>query len=216
MIFNKEKILYLAKQKGEFQVKFLEKNKNSDCYKIVKSLENISNIELKRKDKFAWYYSITEKGNDELLKLQAEYKNKNKNSRSKKIEKSLDSFMDDDNKDKKRNYYVYQGRDKKTGEIVYIGTTVQVPNARFRWHKANGKNLNFNVLFEFDNPDDMLQKELDLIKELKPKLNKITNRKQNLNVKLTNERLNKRVGDKEWCQSCLKRRARVGNVCGYC
>lgn len=110
MIFNKEKVLYWAKQKGEFQVKFSEKNKNSDCYKIVKSLENIDNLELKRKDSFSWYYCITEKGVEELLRLQAEYKNKNKRSNIKKTEKSLDSFMDDNNKDKKRGYYVYQGR----------------------------------------------------------------------------------------------------------
>ncbi len=107
-----------------------------------------------------------------------------------------------------RNYTVYKG--ERNGEIVYIGTTIQEPAARFRWHKANGKNLEFTVLETFDNPDDMLNKEFELIKKHRPKLNKITKRKQNLNRKLMDAELQARKGDDEWCQSCLKRRVNKG------
>lgn len=107
-----------------------------------------------------------------------------------------------------RVYSVYEGRDDKD-ELVYIGTTVQKPSARFRWHKANGKPLRFKVLHQFDNPDKMLDKEFELIQKHKPRLNKIVNRKQNLNIKLSQQELDKRKGNKSWCQGCLKRRVRV-------
>lgn len=102
-----------------------------------------------------------------------------------------------------RVYTVYRGKLK--GKIVYIGTTIQKPEDRFRWHKHNGKNLNFTVLHQFDNSEAMLDKEFELIKKHQPRMNKIKHRKQNLNAVLSAEELQKRVGQKGWCQSCLKR-----------
>ncbi len=126
--------------------------------------------------------------------------------------KSSDKQKDDE---MSRTYSVYKGELK--GKVVYIGTTIQKPSDRFRWHKHNGKNLSFTVLHQFDNEDEMLNKEFELIKDLKPRLNKITHRKQNLNVRLTPEKLSSRKGDKEWCQSCFKRRVNKGySECMYC
>ena len=107
-----------------------------------------------------------------------------------------------------RTYTVYKG--EQNGKLVYIGTTIQEPSARFRWHKANGKPLKFTVLSQFDNADAMLDEEYRLIKQLQPRMNKITHRKQNLNVALTQEELDARKGDKQWCQCCLKRRVNKG------
>lgn len=112
-------------------------------------------------------------------------------------------------------FYVYAGYD--SGILVYIGTTIQVPADRFRWHKANGKDLNFTVLHSCANADEMLDKEWELIKKLKPRLNNITKRKQNLNKKLDDATTQQRIGDKEWCQSCFRRRVNVGYTkCYYC
>lgn len=112
-------------------------------------------------------------------------------------------------------FYVYKGELK--GSIVYIGTTIQNPKNRFRWHRSNGKDFDFTVLYSFDNQREMLDLEFELIKIHKPKYNKITHRRQNFNVKLTEEQLAERVGDDEWCQSCLKRRANKGyKRCMYC
>lgn len=114
-------------------------------------------------------------------------------------------------------FTVYSGKDKLTRDLVYIGTTVQKPADRFRWHKANGKDLVFEVLFQFDSEDEMLDKEFELIKQLRPKMNKIVHRKQNLNRRLTSITLNSRRNNAEWCQSCLKRRVNKGYmVCFYC
>ena len=116
---------------------------------------------------------------------------------------------------KNRTYSVYKG--ELQGTVVYIGTTIQKPSDRFRWHKHNGKNLTFTVLHQFDNPEDMLIKEYDLIKSLSPRLNKITHRKQNLNVRLDAAAIDSRRGDKEWCQSCMKRRVNKGyKTCMWC
>lgn len=105
----------------------------------------------------------------------------------------------------------------KNNRLVYIGTTIQDPKERFRWHKYNGKDLDFKILKTFDNTDDMLGVEFMLINLLKPKLNIITNRKQNLNVKLDDDEIKQRVGNDKWCQSCLKRRVNKGYVnCYYC
>lgn len=114
-----------------------------------------------------------------------------------------------------RTYTVYKGC--INSKIVYIGTTVQKPEDRFRWHKCNGKNFNFAVLHQFDNEQEMIDKEFELIKEHNPKYNKIKHRKQNLNVKLTDEQLQLRVGDADWCQRCLKRHVNKGyKYCYYC
>lgn len=112
-----------------------------------------------------------------------------------------------------RVYSVYKG--EVNGEIVYIGTTIQEPRARFRWHKSNGKPFSFTVLSQHPSAESMLDEELRLIKKHKPRHNKRI--KQNFNVKLTREQLDLRVGDKVWCQSCLKRRVRDGyKACYFC
>lgn len=114
-----------------------------------------------------------------------------------------------------RVYSVYKG--EENGFLVYIGTTMQKPSARFRWHKANGKPLNFTVLHQFDNPEDMLDKEFELIQKYKPALNKIIKRKQNFNAKLSYSQLEARRGDAVWCQCCFKRRVNVGyKKCAFC
>lgn len=215
MIFNNEKILYWAKSKGEFEVKRNEKRRKTDCFNIIINLLSLGFLELAREYRGDKYYKITSKGNAKLLEYQEFYK-KNKENKKKPVKVNLDSFMDVPTKQEKRIYSVYKGMHKTSGEIAYIGTTVQLPKNRFRWHKSNGKDLNFKVIHEFDNADDMLKKEFELIKSLKPKLNKITSRSQNLNVKLTKLELDKRVNDEEWCQSCLRRRAKQDRHCGYC
>lgn len=107
-----------------------------------------------------------------------------------------------------RTYTVYKG--ERNGKLVYIGTTIQEPSARFRWHKANGKDLKFTVLEQYDNAGSMLDEEHRLIKRHSPKLNKIRHRRQNLNVALTQAELEARKGVAEWCQSCLRRRVSKG------
>ena len=114
-----------------------------------------------------------------------------------------------------RVYSVYKG--ELNNQLVYIGTTVQVPSERFRWHKYNGKDFKFTVLKQFDNSEDMLNLEFELIQKHKPKFNKITKRKQNFNAKLSPDELQSRKGDKSWCQCCLKRRVNAGYTkCYYC
>lgn len=119
----------------------------------------------------------------------------------------------------KRTYTVYEGYEN--GLLVYIGTTIQKPEDRFRWHKSRtkafkGKTIVFKVLNQFDNEKDMLDLEFDLIKKLKPKYNNRKTR-QNLNVKLTQLVLDTRKGDPAWCQCCLKRRAKKGyRFCYWC
>lgn len=114
-----------------------------------------------------------------------------------------------------RTYSVYKG--EQNGKIVYIGTTTQEPEARFRWHKANGKPLQFTVLSQHDNQEEMLDVEFLLIQKHRPKFNKITERKQNFNAKLSPEALEARKGCLEWCQGCLKRRVNKGySRCAWC
>lgn len=130
------------------------------------------------------------------------------------MRKELDSIGFSPNS---KGFYVYKGLSKRTGDLMYIGTTIQIPKDRFRWHKANGKSLNFSVIKICKDQDEMLDLEHKLIQQYKPRLNKITNRKQNFNKKLTQEDLNLRVGDSEWCQCCLKRRVNKGySKCYYC
>lgn len=105
-----------------------------------------------------------------------------------------------------RTYTVYKG--EKGGKIVYIGTTIQEPEARFRWHRSNGKRFDFTVLSRHPTAEEMLAEELRLIELHKPKYNKRL--KQNLNAKLTPEQLEARRGSHEWCQACLKRRVSAG------
>ena len=112
-----------------------------------------------------------------------------------------------------RTHTVYKG--EAGGRIVYIGTTIQEPSERFRWHKYNGKDLAFTVLAQYDTPEKMLAEERRLIELHKPKMNKRL--KQNFNVKLTQEQLDGRVNGPCWCQKCLKRRVNPGyKNCMYC
>lgn len=114
-----------------------------------------------------------------------------------------------------RTHSVYKG--EVDGVIVYIGTTIQKPAARFRWHKTNGKPFKFTVLRSFDNAQQMLAEEFRLIQKHKPKYNKITHREQNFNGKLSAEQSAERVGLAGWCQSCLRRRVNTGyTTCFYC
>lgn len=112
-------------------------------------------------------------------------------------------------------YSVYTG--SKGGRVVYVGTTIQKPSDRFRWHKANGKRLNFEVIATFTDADQMLAEEFRLIQLHRPSMNKITKRKQNFNVQLSAEQLEARRGDKQWCQGCLRRHVNAGyTYCMYC
>jgi hypothetical protein len=118
-----------------------------------------------------------------------------------------------------KGFYVYKGIPKEEGgkRLLYIGTTIQIPSDRFRWHKANGKDFKFEIIKICENEDEMLDTEFYLIKKYNPKHNKITKRKQNFNKKLSEEDLKLRIGDKEWCQSCLKRRVNRGfKKCYFC
>ena len=116
-----------------------------------------------------------------------------------------------------KGFYVYKGLDKQSQKMVYIGTTTQVPRDRFRWHKANGKDFTFEIIAICENAEQMLDLEFNLIRKYKPCKNKITSRKQNYNKVLGEADLATRVGNKEWCQSCLKRRVNKGyKKCYYC
>ena len=121
---------------------------------------------------------------------------------------------------KDKGFYVYKGLGKKgvtKGKIKYIGTTTQIPSERFRWHEAHGKNLDFQIIAICKDKDEMLDLEFRLIRHCHPSLNKISDRKQNLNTKLTEEELESRKGNPEWCQCCLKRRVNKGYIyCYYC
>ncbi|MBR4177082.1 MAG: hypothetical protein IKQ53_06755 [Bacteroidales bacterium] len=116
-------------------------------------------------------------------------------------------------------YVVYFGYSKKKNndKVQYVGTTIQHPMSRWYYHSTHGKDLRFEVVLRFNNKEDMLEKEYEFIKKLHPPLNKITKRQQNLNVPLTGEELEKRKGDPEWCQCCLKRRVNKGyKYCYFC
>jgi len=116
---------------------------------------------------------------------------------------------------RKDKYIVYFGY--KGDKVVYVGTTIQPPHSRWYYHSIHGKDFRFEEKFRYDNERDMLNKEFELIKQLHPKYNKITNRIQNLNVELTAEELEARKGNPEWCQCCLKRRVNKGyKYCYFC
>lgn len=120
-------------------------------------------------------------------------------------------------KAEKRPYVftVYKG--EKNNKIVYIGTTIQSPSDRFRWHKANGKLLHFTVLSQHASKDEMLDEEFRLIKKHKPLMNKITQRRQNFNAKLSQDELDLRKDNPEWCQFCFRRRVNKGyKYCYWC
>ncbi len=115
-----------------------------------------------------------------------------------------------------KGFYVYKGL-SQSGKLKYIGTTIQIPTERFRWHKYNGKDLVFSVIKICENQTEMLDLEYKLIRKYNPPLNKIKKRKQNYNVVLTQEELESRKGNDEWCQCCLKRRVNKGyKYCYYC
>lgn len=117
-----------------------------------------------------------------------------------------------------KGFYVYVGRSKEgKNKLKYIGTTIQIPADRFRYHRNNGKDLLFEIIAICQNQDEMLDLEYKLIRKYNPPLNKITNRRQNFNVTLTTEELERRKGNEEWCQRCLRRHVNVGyRYCYYC
>ena len=150
-----------------------------------------------QKELYEYYLSIDDSNNlsfNEFIDMIVEYKNR---------------------KDK---YVVYIGKSrKKKNNICYVGTTIQYPLSRWFYHKTHNHNFIFEIVFRFDNEKDMLDKEFELIKKYHPSANKITNRPQNYNVELTEEELEKRKGDLEWCQCCLKRRVNKGyKYCYWC
>lgn len=117
-----------------------------------------------------------------------------------------------------KGFYVYKGLSKEgKNKLKYIGTTIQIPSERFRWHKYNGKDLIFEIIAICKNQNEMLDLEYRLIKKYNPPMNKIKSRRQNFNVVLSLEELESRKGNKEWCQRCLKRHVNKGyNYCYYC
>lgn len=125
-----------------------------------------------------------------------------------------------DYKERADKYLVYLGyskKDKEHKKIIYVGTTIQHPMSRWYYHSIHGKDLDFVEYKRFDNENDMLDLEFELIKKHKPSLNKITKRKQNFNVELTEDVLEQRKGDEQWCQCCLKRRVNKGyRYCYWC
>lgn len=134
----------------------------------------------------------------------------------------LQSFIDMlvEYKEREDKYLVYVGysrKDKDKKNVIYVGTTIQFPLARWYYHKIHGKNLVFEEYKRFDNESDMLDLEYELIKKHRPSCNTITSRRQNFNVALTQEELESRKGNPEWCQCCLKRRVSKGyKYCYYC
>ena len=120
-------------------------------------------------------------------------------------------------KDKYVVYFGYSKNDKEHKNIIYIGTTIQLPISRWYYHSTHGKNLDFVEKFRFDNEQDMLDKEYEMIQKYRPRMNKITSRRQNLNAELSIETLNERKGNPQWCQCCLRRHVNLGyKYCFYC
>ena len=117
-----------------------------------------------------------------------------------------------------KGFYVYKGLSKEgNNKLKYIGTTIQVPSERFRWHKYNGKDLLFELIAICQTSTEMLDLEYRLIKKYNPPMNKIKSRRQNFNVILSDEEIESRKGNKEWCQCCLKRHVNKGySRCYYC
>jgi len=118
-----------------------------------------------------------------------------------------------------KGFYLYKGMSKEIDgkRLLYIGTTIQIPADRFRWHKANGKDFRFEIIKICKDQNEMLDTEFKLITKYHPRYNKITKRKQNFNKKLSDEEKYSRVHDKEWCQCCLTRRVNKGYThCYYC
>ncbi len=113
-----------------------------------------------------------------------------------------------------KGFWVYFGfRGQK---LVYIGTTMQKPSDRFRWHRHNGKPLRFEVAGKYKTADEMLDGEIKLIKKHQPKLNK-KKTKHNDNRKLGEAEIEARKGSSSWCQCCLKRRVNAGySKCYFC
>ena len=204
--WTEEKILYFASKDRGFELD-KEAITQKALRDTVETMKSNGLLKKKSSSMFKTVWRATDEGLDKLLEYQQAYRS----SKQSKLEKNtVDTCIKDG-----RNYHVYFGRDKND-KLVYIGTTIQEPEARWRWHRNNGKNLRFEIHKTFDNKNDMLLLEFELIKLYKPKLNKITGRPQNLNVKLTKNELESRKGNKEWCQSCLKRRAKNGDYCGHC
>jgi len=146
------------------------------------------------------------------------YLQTNKDGDSLSFESFVDAIKEYKNRDDKFIVYVGYGiNDTNKDKILYVGTTIQYPISRWYYHIIHGNNLIFKEVFRFNNKDQMLEKEFELINKYHPKKNKITDRPQNYNVKLTDEELERRIGNPEWCQSCFKRRVSKGyTICWAC
>lgn len=108
---------------------------------------------------------------------------------------------------------VYKGL--SNGEIVHIGITTQKPEVRFRTHEKRNLIDEFVVVAELDTAEEALTLEKELILKYKPKYSKRI--KQNDNRKLSNETVEGRKNNSEWCQSCLRRRVNKGyKRCKWC
>lgn len=118
---------------------------------------------------------------------------------------------------------VYKGL--SNGEIVHIGITTQKPEVRFRTHEKRNLIDEFVIVAEFEEAneastlnkavDKALELEKELILKYKPKYSKRI--KQNDNRKLSNETVEGRKNNSEWCQSCLRRRVNKGyKRCKWC
>ena len=72
-----------------------------------------------------------------------------------------------DRKDKYIVYYGYSRKDKAHEKVIYVGTTIQHPISRWYYHSIHGKDLDFVEAFRYDNENDMLDKEYEMIQKLK-------------------------------------------------
>lgn len=112
-----------------------------------------------------------------------------------------------------RQVAVYKGMNGN--EIVHIGITTQDPKVRFRTHEKRKLIERFEVITLFEEVEDALALEKELILKYKPKYSKRI--KQNDNRPKSKAEIEARKGDSTWCQSCLKRRVNKGyRVCCYC
>lgn len=103
----------------------------------------------------------------------------------------------------------------KNGQIVHIGITTQEPKNRFRTHEKRKLIDKFVVIKEFDDVEDALKLEEELILKYRPKYSKRI--KQNDNRKKSHEEIESRKDNSNWCQKCLKRRVSRGySVCLWC
>lgn len=112
-----------------------------------------------------------------------------------------------------KNFTVFAGYKNET--LVYVGSTTQKPNVRFNWLKSNGKRLEFKILQQFDNVEDMLKFAQLIIDRENPKMNK--RRIAICNSPITDTIIESRYDNPEWCISCFSRRVSPDFlICYWC